>query len=335
MKLEIRVPATTANIGPGFDSLGVALSLFNSFTLEPAESTEIRGCDKKYAGPDNLFLRAMRHAGGLLGRSVPEVHLAIEAKIPVARGLGSSAAMVVGGVAAVVLLDERRAEGAPLTEEEKRFILDVSAALEGHPDNAAPAIYGGFCASIALEGAPEGDAPREDVLGSGAPSGAAPEGRAALPHILTSKCDVDPEWSFHALIPPFELSTRKARAALPAFLPRADAVFNLGRAALLALAFEKKNVAMLGAACGDRIHQPYRKALIPGYDAVTEACREAGADAFWLSGAGPTILALTAGKENGLRFARMMAPVLASRIEGPWAHEILSSDPEGLSCRFD
>ncbi|HWR12493.1 MAG TPA: homoserine kinase [Rectinemataceae bacterium] len=325
MRLELRVPATTANIGPGFDSLGIALSLYNSFTLERAGRTEVRGCEEKYAGPDNLFLRAMRHASRLLGRPAPEVCLAIDAKIPMARGLGSSAAMIVGGVAAAVLLDESRDAREGPGPEERRFILDASAALEGHPDNAAPAVYGGFCASIALRGEPGSAAAAVTMDGVG----------TGLQRILSSKSEVDPGWGFHALIPPFELSTREARAALPAVLPRADAVFNLGRAALVALAFEKRDAAMLGVACDDKMHQPYRMALIPGYNAVTEACREAGAKAVWLSGAGPTILALTVGGEDNQRFARMMAPVLASRPEGPWRHEILAADPAGLSCRFE
>lgn len=309
--LRIHVPATTANIGPGFDSLGLALSLGNDFLLESAERTSVTGCEEKYAGRNNLFLRAMRYASELRGLPEPLVRLSIDARIPVTRGLGSSAAMIVGGVGAAVLLDERRKAGAPFDSVERQFILDASTFMEGHPDNAAPAVYGGFCASIAASPSRDGN-PRPV-------------------RILCSRSEVDPEWSFHALIPPFELSTREARAALPATLPRADAVFNLGRAALVALAFEKRDPALLGAACEDRMHQPYRKALIPGYDVVTEACREAGAVTLWLSGAGPTILALTVGAEAGARFTAALEPVLASRPEGPWKHEILSADSEGLT----
>ena len=301
--LRIHVPATSANIGPGFDTLGVALSLGNDFLLERAGSTSVSGCEEKYAGFDNLFLRAMRRASGLLGLRTPDVALRIDARIPLARGLGSSAAMIVGGIAAAVLLDEGRQEGSPLASSERQFILDAAAAMEGHPDNVAPAIFGGFCVSI------EAEAPR----------------------VLCSRSSVDPGWGFHALIPPFELPTREARAALPATLPRADAVYNIGRAALVALAFEKKDAAALGAACDDKLHQPYRKGLIPGYDIVTKACRDAGASAVWLSGAGPTIIALTVGHEAGARFSAMIAPVLASRPEGPWLQETLSADQEGLA----
>ena len=318
--LHIHVPATSANIGPGFDTLGVALSLGNDFFLERAGRTSVLGCEEKYAGPDNLFLSAMRRASGLLGVRIPSVALRVDARIPLARGLGSSAAMIVGGTAAAVLMDEGRKEGSPLSPGERQFILDAAAAMEGHPDNVAPAIFGGFCVSIEVGEAlaREGNAPRE-----GDPA----------PHILCSRSSVDPGWGFHALIPPFELPTREARAALPATLSRADAVHNIGRAALVALAFEKKDAAALGAACEDRLHQPYRKGLIPGYDIVTKACRDAGASAVWLSGAGPTIIALTVGHEAGARFSAMIAPVLASRPEGPWLRESLRADQEGLAWR--
>jgi homoserine kinase len=132
------------------------------------------------------------------------------------------------------------------------------------------------------------------------------------------------------MIPPFELSTAVARAVLPDTLSRSDAVFNLGRAALVALAFEKRDLALLGAACEDRIHQPYRKLLIPGWNEVTEAVAEAGAKAVWLSGAGPTILAVTS-QETAPGFAHALAPVLASRPEGKWVLETLSADPCGVT----
>ncbi|PKL04905.1 MAG: hypothetical protein CVV53_08690, partial [Spirochaetae bacterium HGW-Spirochaetae-9] len=159
--------------------------------------------------------------------------------------------------------------------------------------------------------------------------------------ILSSRCGVDPGWRFHALVPPFELQTAKARAALPALLPRADAVFNLGRAALVALAFEHKDPTLLGAACDDRIHQPYRKALIAGYDEVMAACHEAGATAVWLSGAGPTLIALsaTAGAEAGQphagNFERLLGPILAARPEGAWRMETLAADSDGLTYAFE
>ncbi len=306
MIFEIKVPATTANIGPGFDSLGIALSLHNRFTVEPAEATSVEGCEEKYRGPENLFLVAMRRAAALLGTQAPIARLSIEADIPTARGLGSSAAMIVGGATAALLLDERRDPELPLSAKERRFILDAAAELEGHPDNAAPAALGGFCASI---------------VGAGGPGPA---------RVACARCAVEPSWRFHAFVPPFELPTREARAALPAAVARGDAVFNAGRAALVALAFEKGDAALLAAACDDRLHQPYRKAMIPGYDEVMDACGRGGAAAAWLSGAGPTLMALTVGDESAGRLAAAMAPVLAAMPEGPWRHLRLSAEPSGV-----
>ena len=313
--VTIRVPATTANLGPGFDALGVALSLYDVFRVRPALSTSVSGCERKYSGPDNLFLGAMRYASGLLGEKAPEIKLDIEAAIPLARGLGSSAALIVGGVAAALLLSPKRVSGSGFDAGELGFILDASAALEGHPDNAASAVFGGFCASIALPA---------DKAAQGVPS-----------KIVCSRGEVAPDWVFHALVPPFELPTAEARAALPDLLPRADAVFNLGRAALVALAFEKKDASVLSAACGDRIHQRYRKTLIPGYDEVTEACGKAGASAVWLSGAGPSILALTTDDSVGGSFAAAIDPVLRGRGEGPWRHMMFSADSEGVRYVYD
>ncbi len=313
--LAIRVPATTANLGPGFDALGVALSLYDVFHVRPASRSSVSGCERKYAGSDNLFLGAMRYASSLRGEAAPEISLDIEAAIPIARGLGSSAALIVGGVAAALLLSPKRIPGSAFDAGERRFILDASAALEGHPDNAASAVFGGFCASIAL--------PADKAV------------RGAPPKVVCSRSEVAPGWVFHALVPPFELSTAEARAALPEVLPRADAVFNLGRAALVALAFEKKDASVLSAACGDSIHQRYRKTLIPGYDEVTEACGKAGASAVWLSGAGPSILALTTEEGSGGNFSAAIAPVLGGRSEGPWRHIELSADTEGVRYVYE
>jgi len=142
MKFAVTVPATSANIGPGFDAMGIALSLYNRFEIKTADRTRVLGCEECYAGSDNLFLQAFRHAAGLLGSPVPEIELRVEATIPLARGLGSSAAMIVGGVAAAFVAAGMGSQG--FDEEEKRRIFEIATELEGHPDNAAPAIFGGF-----------------------------------------------------------------------------------------------------------------------------------------------------------------------------------------------
>jgi homoserine kinase len=304
MKFRIHVPATSANLGPGFDALGLALSLGNDFIVSPAERSTVTGCEERYAGPDNLFLLALEFASARLGISAPCLSLDIDAGIPLARGLGSSAAMIAGGVTAALLFGTERDQAADLTPGERRFILETSAAMEGHPDNVCPAVMGGFCVAV-------GGMDKDDPL-------------------VWAGCDVASDWSFHALIPPFELPTREARAALPSHYSRADAVFNLGRASLVAMAFAQKNPELLGAACRDRLHQPWRSGLIPGYDTVAAACREAGASALWLSGAGPTIMAVTAGVSSSEKFSAKMAATLATQPEGPWRHLVLAVDFEGV-----
>ncbi|HAP55451.1 MAG TPA: homoserine kinase [Spirochaetaceae bacterium] len=302
MKFRITVPATSANIGPGFDAMGLALSLYNRFEINQADRTKVLGCEEQFAGPDNLFLQAFRHAAGLLGIGVPEIELTVDAEIPLARGLGSSAAMIVGGVAAAFVAAGMGGEG--FDEDEKRRIFEIAAALEGHPDNAAPAVFGGFCSSILKN---------EDS-----------------PRAFYARCSVDPNWRFHALIPPFELSTRKARAALPDSIPRRDAVFNLGRAALLALAFQTRRLDLVTAACEDKIHQPYRAPLIAGYEEITRMCEKTGARAVWLSGAGPTIMALSSGGAGTKELFAVLNRELESRPEGAWRQLALRADDTGL-----
>lgn len=302
MKFRITVPATSANIGPGFDAMGIALSLYNRFEIKPAERTRVLGCEERFAGADNLFLQAFRRAAVLLAIPVPEIELCIDAEIPLARGLGSSAAMISGGVAAAFVAAGMGSDG--FDEDEKRRIFEIAAGLEGHPDNAASAVFGGFCSSMLKE--------------------------QGSPRAFYARCEVDPEWRFHALIPPFELSTRKARAALPDFIPRPDAVFNLGRAALLALAFQTRRLELVTAACEDRLHQPYRAPLVAGYDEITRLCETMGARAVWLSGAGPTIMALSANDTESGRLSDALKPALLSRPEGAWRQLVLQADDPGL-----
>lgn len=321
--IRIRVPATSANLGPGFDSLGLALSLYNTFRFEISDRLEIRGCDDAHSGVDNHFVRAFEAAWFILHAKdeaaaagiqfePPCVRLEIQADIPIARGLGSSAAMLAAGVGAAVALS-RKGERKPFSEDEKDLILRIAAMLEGHPDNSAPAVYGGFCAAVTVPKA-------EDY---------------AVARILSARSLLPEDWTFHALIPPFELPTSKAREALPETVPLKDAVFNLGHAALAAIAFSRGDITMLGEACRDAIHQPYRKVLIPGYEDVAATASASGADALWLSGAGPTIMALTAGREKAVAFADGIASALSRRAEGPWDYMALRPDNEGVLLDYE
>jgi homoserine kinase len=254
--VRVRVPATLANLGPGFDALGLALNLY--CTAEAVLSSHdafMYNGDPAAFGADNLMHEGWRAAHRALNLTVPPVTLRCDNPIPLARGLGSSSAALVAGAA---LAD------ATLNGQLGRDgVLRVCAALEGHPDNVAPAVLGGFTASVM-----RGDEPLTSSF--------------ALPddvHVLVA-------------VPDFELKTSDARAALPAQYSRADMVFNLSRAALWVAAVASGQLPLLREACRDRLHQPYRAPLVPGLEATIDAALDSGALAAFLGGAGPSLAAL-------------------------------------------
>lgn len=254
--VKVVVPATTANLGPGFDCLGAALSLYARFSFElRPEGLMITGCEQKEADENNLVYRAYLHTLQSYGLKPSGLTLQIDSDIPPARGLGSSAACIAGGILGACALHR-----LDLDQEE---IFALAAALEGHPDNAAPAVYGGLRVSIQEDGKPY-----------------------SLP------AAIHPGLRFLALVPDFELKTSAARAALKAFVTREDAVYNLSHAAFLLKALETGDPEMIRLACRDRLHQPARFGLIPGGLALKEQAEQAGAAACCLSGAGPTLMCL-------------------------------------------
>jgi homoserine kinase len=263
-RVVIRVPATTANLGPGFDALGLSLSLYNRLEVEriagpenPRLVVETRGegAERLPADETNLAYRAFCRVFEKTGGSAPPVRMVSEIQIPLSRGLGSSAAAVVGG-----LIAGNELAGRPLPREE---LLHLGTAMEGHPDNVAPALFGGFTIACLAE----------DSL-----AWARLEPPAALRAVL--------------VIPDREVPTAEARSVLPDVVPRRDAVLNVGRTALLVGAFATGNLGLLPAAMRDRLHEPYRAGLIPGVLEALEAARAAGALGAALSGAGSTLLAL-------------------------------------------
>jgi homoserine kinase len=252
------VPATTANLGPGFDVLGLALDLRNELEAEIVDqagfSLEIEGegADRLPRTRDNLVYHALAHVFESRALPLPGLRLRLTNRIPLARGLGSSAATVVAAVtAAGVLMSEH-----PLPDA-----LALATALEGHPDNAAPCLLGGLTAAAVTDSGPQA---------------------VSLP---LHEC-----WRVALAVPDFEVSTRQARAALPQMVPYEDAVFNLQRLALLTAALARGGD--LAEATRDRLHQPYRAPLVPGLSRVLRAALEAGASGSFLSGAGPTVAAL-------------------------------------------
>lgn len=289
-RVTVRVPATSANIGPGFDSLGMAFSFYNVFSFELAEKTVITGCPAAYAGEDNLALVAFRAACRRAGKQAPAVHIDIGGDVPVSRGLGSSATLLVGGALGANLI-----LSLGLTKED---ILAVATEIEGHPDNIAPAVYGGFTASLMQDGKP-----------------------------LAASCPVHSSLRFCAFIPDFKTSTHDARAVLPKTVPFADAVFNASHVAVLLAALASGDTALLSVALDDRLHQPYRAALIDGYETVKEAALAAGAHAFFISGSGSTCMAIYT--EEG--FAERVRPAV-EKLPHAWRVLPLSLDESGAAA---
>lgn len=274
-KVTIRVPATTANLGPGFDTLGCALGLYASLTFEktPEPGLAITGCDPVYAGRDNLAYRAFEDTLDELGVEADGgLNIHIESDIPVSRGFGSSAALLVAGA-----MGANELYGGGLTREQ---LLTVVTRIEGHPDNLAPAIYGGLTASLM-----DGDIP------------------------ITRNFPISDVWQFIAFIPDFPLATSKARAVLPDTVSRSDSIFNTSHAVLVLRALADGDLELLRVAMQDRLHQDYRRGLIPGYDYIEDlVCCHGGA--FAISGAGPILLCVAKDRLLANTLRRELPPAL-------------------------
>ena len=269
----VRTPASAANLGPGFDSLGIALGLYNEVEVEErAEGLSFGPCDLFPKNEENLFVRAYYLAIDKMGLPRKGLWISEHPAIPLSRGLGSSAAAIVAGVLAANALHEN-----VLTRDE---MLAIAAELERHPDNVAPALLGGLRASM--------------MVGDKVVS-------AALP------CE---NLHFTAVVPPFSVPTVKARALLPDTVPFKDAVFNLSRIALLARGFETGDIPLIRLAIQDRLHQSYRRPQIPGVDGVERIAEELGC-AFCLSGAGPSVLLISDEEESAARCAERLTGALA------------------------
>lgn len=289
MKVTVRVPATTANLGPGFDSFGLALTLYNDISLEETESgLEFIGCPADYANGDNLIFVAYKAAMDAMGIPVKGLKVTIDSNIPISRGLGSSAALLTAGAMGANAL-----HGSPLSLQQ---VLEVTNPIEGHPDNLAPAIFGGLTASMMV-----GEQP------------------------ITVPCTLHPDWKFLALVPDFPLSTSAARGVLPASYSRADAVYNVGRGALVIKALELGDEKLLAMAMDDKIHQPYRRKLIADYDAIESIVQQHGA-AFALSGAGPTLLCVT--RNDNL--ADILREALPAQTQANWTVLSLEAEHKGV-----
>ncbi len=262
--VRLRVPGTSANCGPGFDSLGLACSIYNELELtllqEPRLVIEVEGDGAEFIPRDerNIVWKSVQY---LLERSsrkaeFPGAVIRMKNKVPLSRGLGSSAAAIVAGLKGANALT-----GNPFN---RRELLQLATDIEGHPDNVAPAIYGGFTVSIMRNG-------RAECL-------------SFIPKIRLKLV---------VAVPDFHLSTKTARKVLPEQVSMQDAIYNIGHASMLVAALLRGNEHFLRHAFDDALHQPYRMKLIPGMKSVFQAARKAGALGAALSGAGPCLIAFT------------------------------------------
>ncbi len=294
MRVRVRVPASSANLGPGFDALALALALYNEVEIEESDAVIVvvrgEGAGRLDAGADNVVARGARMAFEAAGRPFKGAAIECVNRIPLARGLGSSAAAWVAGLAGANAL-----LGSPLDRD---ALLALAARAEGHPDNVAAAVFGGLTVSCMADD-------RAVAV--------------ALP------VPADLQWV--VLVPEVESSTRQARAVLPDSVPRADAVLNVQCVSLLLAALAAGRADLLGLAMRDRLHQPYRLQLFPWMAAVDAAAREAGALGCALSGAGSAILAAARGQAD--QVARAMEQAL-HRAGGRGRALALAVDTSGV-----
>ena len=259
MRFTVRTPASSANLGPGFDALGLALDLWNEAVIDtegPAGEITLEGSETALLdGRENLTLTAMQRLADEVGMALPGFSLVVRTDVPVARGLGSSAAALVAGLVAA-----NRLLGTPLTVSE---LYSIAWQMEGHGDNVGATLYGGAVLAV-----PE-----------------VPDPIQLLSHGSPDLCVI-------VFIPEATGLTRAARAALPPTVPHADAAFNIAASGGLVLGLHTGDTRLISAGMHDRLHEPYRARLFPHLEAMTAAARNAGALGACLSGAGPSILAL-------------------------------------------
>ncbi|MFQ5435566.1 MAG: homoserine kinase, partial [Anaerolineae bacterium] len=293
--ITVTIPATTANLGPGFDCLGLALALYNDITLTAVPGNlhiiiEGEGADELPADESNLVYQAAARVFDWVGKRPSGLRNHQRNRIPGGSGLGSSAAATLGGIVAANGL-----VGGGLTDGE---ILRLATEMERHPDNVVPAFYGGLTLA---------------VMGD--------DGRPHVEQIPVTPMQVV------IVLPDFDLPTAEARAALPASVPLADAVFNIGRAGLVMRALERGDWAALTLAMRDRLHQPYRVPLIPGMAAAFTAAREAGAAAVALSGAGPSAAAFAPNNHQAIARAMQEAFTAVNLPSRAWILPIAPNPP--------
>lgn len=255
--IKVTVPATSANLGIGYDTLGMAVSLYAHFTFDHADTLTITGCPEEFRNEQNMVYVAFEQALERWGIEPFPISIDIKTEIPVARGLGSSSTCVVAGIMGAAALARH-----PVTREE---LVALATSLEGHPDNVAPALLGAAVCSFT----PAGELPR------------------------CLRYEVSDRLRFITIIPPYEVHTADARKVVPQEVPLSSAIWQMGRIAGLTRGLETGDVELIAAANDDRLQEPYRRPLIPDYEAIRATCLAGGAKTLWISGSGSTLMAVT------------------------------------------
>ncbi len=255
--IRVRVPATSANMGPGFDTLGIAFNLYNEFEFSQEENeVKFYGFKDEFSNKENVVYKSMITCFEKCRYNYKGLKISlIKEDIPISRGLGSSSTCIVAG-----LLGANYIMGNPLSIDE---LFKIGVEIEGHPDNIAPALFGGMVVSVIENGEP-----------------------------VYNKIDIKSGVSFISIVPDFELSTSMARKVLPKEVSFKDAIYNISRVSLMISAFANGNYELLKYGCKDAIHEKYRSPLIENFELVYNKCISLGALSCFLSGAGPTIMVI-------------------------------------------
>ncbi len=295
MIIKVKVPATTANLGAGFDTLGIALSLYNYVYFSGksyCESDCLKGT-KMLRDNNNLMYKSAARLFEMCGEKLPfDLKIHQTSNIPITRGLGSSSACIVAG-----LMGANRLLGVPLNDKD---ILKLATELEGHPDNVAPAIFGGMVDSVYNDG-----------------------------EVYYVKHNISSKLKFIAIVPNFKMSTNQSRLSLPSVVSHEDAVFNVARSTLFVSSIITGKFENLSIAVNDRLHQPYRLKLIDRSNEIFDIAYRFGAYAVYLSGSGPTIIAIC--DKNNKSFFKKIRNELNRMNCNKWRVLDLNVDNEGAS----
>ena len=298
--VKVRIPATTANMGPGYDVLGMALNIYNDIAIEERKGETLVYNNGVLSGDDyreNMIYTSLVKALDKYNYKYDGFRIGVtRCDIPMSRGLGSSSACIVGGIYAANEL-----MGNVMSKDD---IIDLATEIEGHPDNVVPAALGGMVASLTSDG-----------------------------KVVYSRVNVPQRLRFVTMIPSFQVSTAMARKVVPSSYSKEDVVFNISRVAMLINVMNNEELDKLRVCFGDRVHEPYRKTLIENADLIFEKAQEFGALGEFVSGSGSTLMAVV-DEADAEGFRKAMQDFL-STLGGDWRAVVLEPDFEGVRAIAD